>query len=273
MKKLVLILFCAILITSLIAAESINIEFPNGNEFESGQPITFKVTLYNDAGTPINGQINVLVEDSEKRIIIQKEVNSREVASFELGNSANSGQGIITASYGDIKAIEFFDIGEKELASFILDGNNLKVTNIGNTLYSRTITITIGNTIGTKTPNLGIGEPITYRLVAPDGVYNIKVSDGKTTLTKGNIQLTGTGNAIGALEPTSRAPLTGGVSPDEKSSEITLLSYVKNNSFVYVFVVIIFCAMILVAIERNYRNKTQVNVAVKNKVVSKSRLK
>lgn len=45
MKKLLLILVLSAFILNLTSAQSLDIEFPQGNEFEPGTPITFKVTL------------------------------------------------------------------------------------------------------------------------------------------------------------------------------------------------------------------------------------
>ncbi|MBI3623068.1 hypothetical protein HY212_03235 [Candidatus Pacearchaeota archaeon] len=256
MKKLALFLFCLVLL-SLVSAKSINIDFPNGNEFEAGTPITFKATLYDDQGKPMDGNILVTIEDFEKKISIEKTVLSKEVVTLDLGDKATSGQGVINAQYQDIKAISFFDIGSKELARFDLEGSTLTVTNIGNTKYSRTITIKIGETIGTKQPNLEPGEKISYRLVAPDGTYNIVVNDGKESLVRGSVPLSGTGQAIGAIDNSGagRSPVTGGISPSQNSDD-AVLSYLKNNTFVYVFILVIFGAMILIAIERQYRKKS-----------------
>ncbi len=256
MKKILttlLILPLMLVIFPTISAISVDIEFPNGDSFEAGDPITFKATIYDDSSMPIDGFIEITIQDSEKRIS-KAEVNSKEVSTVEL-QSASSGQGIITASYEDAKAIAFFEIGRDEQAKFELDGNTLIVTNIGNTPYSRTISITIGSTTGTQTPNLEIGEKTSYRLIAPEGVYNIRVTDGKTSLIRSSVKLTGTGNVIGAIDDSSsrRSGITGTVSPNE--GNIALLSYIQDNKFVYVFIAVIFGAMILIAIERRYKRK------------------
>jgi hypothetical protein len=254
MKKAFLSFAFMILFSSMIAAYSLDISFPNTNEFSSTDPITFKVTIYDDAKNQVDGQVAIEIQDSEKRIT-KTTVNSKELSSVKLVKDASSGQGIIKATYENTNTIEFFEIGREEKATFELEGTNLIVTNIGNTPYSRTISITIGETTGTQTPNLEIGQKISYRLIAPEGVYNIKVTDGDTSLIRGGISLTGTGNVIGAIDnsPATRSGITGGVSPEEGSTAI--LSYIKDNKFIYVFVAVIFGAMILVAIERNYKRK------------------
>ncbi len=239
-----------ILTASLISANSITIEFPNGKEISAGDPINFKATLYDNSGNPIDGQIVISIEDSAKKIT-QVTVSSKQIATVKLGE-ASSGQAIIRATNDNTEAIEFFSIGRKELASFDLQGETLVVKNVGNTPYTRTIKITIGETTGTQTPNLGIGESASYRLVAPEGVYNLKVTDGETSLIRSDVKLTGTGNVIGAVDNSASkaAGITGGVSPQ---SDIAWLSYVKSNKFVYVFIAVVFAATILIAVERRYK--------------------
>lgn len=254
MKKTIILLFVVFLLSSLVAAESLNIEFPSGNEFEAGNPLTFKVTLYDNSGNPIDGQINIIIEDATKRATT-KTISSKEITSIELGEKTSSGQGTITATYNEIETIAFFEIGRKEIASFELKENKLIVTNIGNAPYTKTIKITIGNTEGTQEPNLDIGESISYRLIAPEGVYNIKVTDGKTSLIRSEIKLTG--QAIGAIDdtPSGRTGITGGVSPDQ-NSDIALISYIQKNKFVYVFIGVIFAAVILIGVERRYKKNS-----------------
>ncbi len=236
---------------SLVSANSITIEFPNGKEISAGNPINFKATLYDNSGNPIDGQVDITIQDSAKRIT-KSAVSSTQIATIRL-DEASSGQAIIRATNGNTEAIEFFNIGRKELVSFELQGETLVVKNIGNTPYTRTIKITIGETTGTQTPNLGIGESASYRLVAPEGVYNLRVTDGETSLIRSDVQLTGTGNVIGAVDDSAskRTGITGGISPDQDG--IAWFSYLKSNKFVYVFIAVIFAATILIAVERRYK--------------------
>ena len=256
MKNYLIFIPSTILLISLVNAETINIEFPQPNGFEAGAPIIFKVTLYDDNGNPLNGQISVTIEDFQKKVIIEKTVSSGEIVTIDLGDKASSGQGMITAKAQNTETFDLFEIGVQEKVIFEIENNILKVTNIGNTQYSKVIKITIGNTEGIQQPNLDPGKFTTYRLVAPDGNYNVKVTDGTTTLTRGDVSLTGTGQAIGAINeaPSLRAGITGVTSPDEES-DVALLSYLKRNQFVYVFIAVVFAAVILIGVERYYKGK------------------
>ena len=65
----------------------------------------------------------------------------------------------------------------------------------------------------------------------------------------------GTGKAVGVLDESisQRSGITGGISPDEEDEQ--LLNYLRNNSFIYIFILVIFGAMILLAVERRFRRK------------------
>jgi hypothetical protein len=235
---------------------------PEDKIFESKEVIQLRVTLYDSSNKLINDEISVILKDVEGTKIKEITIRSNNFEQIELTGEAVSGEGKIIVKYKDSEVRESFFIKEKKLAKFDLQEDKLIITNIGNTEYDNTIYITIGETTGTKTPKIDIGESVSYRLVAPEGVYNIKVGDGVSTpLEIGGVRLTGkglTGKTIGILdeEASKRSPVTGGISPEEDSDE-ALLSYIRDSKFVYVFVLVILGAMILLAIEKRYRKKAQ----------------
>ena len=256
MKKSSIFIILLFLIP-LIAAQNYKMDISTSKEtFNAGENITIKVVLYDSQNKLINDNVNVILEDAEKKVKIEKTIISNYFVDVELPPGASHGQGTIIAKYKEEELKGTFLIEAEELVRFEIDGEKLIITNIGNTQYSRTIQITIGDVTGIKNPKLKIGEKISYRLVAPEGTYNIRVSDGKTTKNYNNVMLTGTGNVVGAIDESAsqRTGITGGISPDE---EMSFLSYVKDSKFIYVFILVIFGAMILIAIERKYRKKAR----------------
>jgi len=257
LKKGLFCLFCLLFLVSFISAQTYKLEIsPTKDIFESGEEISFKVTLLDAQNNPLKDQVSIVIEDAEKNIKIEKSVSSNEIININTGERTSYGQGTITAEYKEEKAIGIFNININELAKFDLSKDQLTITNIGNTQYTRTVQIIIGTTTGTQYPKLAPRESISYKLVAPEGNYQIKVSDGKTTETWGNIPLSGTGQVIGAIDQTQkdRNSITGGIRPGEED-EMGIMGYMKNNKFTYVFVFMIFGAMILLAIEKRYRKK------------------
>lgn len=259
-KKTLIISAFLILILPLALAAEYNMEISTSKTvFAAGENVILKITLLDSQNNPVNENVFVILEDAEKRIKVEKEITANEFVEIKIPEGASYGQGKITAKYQNLEVAGSFIIEISELAKFEINGDALTITNIGNTRYTKTVQITIGETTGIKEPKLDIGKSISYRLIAPEGVYNIKVTDGnpQTAISQGNVHLTGTGNVIGAIDetPSERSPLTGGIRPEDNQDE-SLLGYMKNNGrFVYTFIVVIFGAMILLAIERRYRKK------------------
>ncbi|MBU4069645.1 MAG: hypothetical protein KJ646_01560 [Nanoarchaeota archaeon] len=255
-KKNLIFLFCLVFLSAIVMAQDYKLEISTTQDsFKAEENITFKVTVYDSQNNPVYDEIQIMIEDAEKKVKVEKIISSNELMEIGL-KGASYGQGKITATYKDSTATGFFNIEINELVKFEIQGEKLIITNIGNTKYTKTVQIIIGETTGIiKEPKLNIGESVSYILIAPEGTYNIKVSDGKTSINQGEIKLTGTGKVIGALDEraSSGAGITG-ISP-EADSETELLGYVKKSKFIYVFVLTIFGAMILLAIERRYRRK------------------
>jgi len=247
-----------IFLTSLVSAQNYKIELstiPEDKIFSGGKTIQIKVTLHDSKNKPISDDVKIILEDLRGQIIEEKTIKSNIFEEITIKENIISGEGKMIAEYKGTQIIDRFFITKNEEVKFEIQGEKLIITNIGNTKYDEEIYITIGTTTEKKSPDISVGESIYYRLVAPKGVYNVKVTDKETTLTRGNIQLTGTGQVIGALDDrtSQRSGITGTISPEEKKG---LISYVRNNKFTYIFVLVIFGAMILLAIEKRYRKKT-----------------
>ena len=252
----IILIFCL----SIIAAQDYKVEVsPTQEAFGAGENITLKLSLLDSGNNPINDDVLVTIKNTDYARVIKKTLPSNTLVEVELEEGGTSGFWTIEAVYNEIKTTSFFMVETNELAKFKLVGETLTVTNIGNSDYTKTIQIIIGDTIGTRNPNLKVGESISYKLVAPDGLYNVKITDGLTTLHRKEVKLAGTGQAIGALDEraSQRSPLTGGISPDEED-DMALLSYMKKSQFVYVFIFVIIGAFILLAIERKYLKKENI---------------
>jgi len=259
-KKALIFLTLLIFLAPLLIAEDYNLEISTSKTiFAAGENIMVKVTLLDSANNPTNDNVLIILEDAERNIKVEKQIITNEFVEIEIPAGASHGQGKITAKYQDLEVTGSFTIEISELSKFEIIEDKLIITNIGNTRYTKTIQITIGETTGIKEPKLDAGESISYRLIAPEGIYTIFVSDGnpETAITQGGVRLTGTGNVVGAIDetPAGRSGITGGIRPGEED-ETNILSYMKHNGkFIYTFILVIFGAMILLAIERRYRRK------------------
>jgi len=133
-----------------------------------------------------------------------------------------------------------------------LKNSTLTIINTGNIKYSKAVQVVIGDTISTKQVDLDVGERISFRLIAPEGTYNIKVTDGKVTFTKSDVALTG--KVVGVLDnrDTTTSPLTSGVKGEQSPYEDESAQG-RNKSFIYIFLLVLVGAAILLTIERRFK--------------------
>lgn len=256
-KKLGVMLFGIILLSSMIIAQDYKLDVSTNKEtYSAGENVTISVYLLDSNNNPIEDNVDLTITNAEKTKEIKKTIQANKFQEIDLGIDAGFGYWEIVADYEDSQGKALFIVEVKEEVKFELKDGNLIVTNTGNTPYTKTIQIVIGETIGARTPSLAVGESIKYKLVAPEGVYDIKVTDGKTTIEKNSVGLTGTGNAIGAIDESekSKGAITGGISPSEENDQ-AFLSYIGKSKSIYIFIVAIFGAMILIAIERRTLRK------------------
>ena len=259
-KRSLVFLFLIVFLLSFVVAQEYKIEVTTTQEsFEAGEPITLKISLLDSDNNPVYEKVNLILKDSSKNKIEQI-VNSNELVSINF-EQATFGQGIITATYQNSTSTGIFFINANENIEFELGENLLTITNTGNTKYTKSFQIVIGDYIGeTQDFNLEVGESRSFTLVAPEGTYILKVIiDSEVLFSKNDVPLTSkglTGEAIGAIDESAsqRSGLTGGISPDEESHE-AILGYLKDSKLTYIFVLVIFGTMILLAIERKYRKK------------------
>ncbi len=259
--KKVLMLTLTIVFLSLITAENYKIDISLAKEtFEADENINFIINLYDENDNLLEDNIFVVLESINKEERVEQDFISKKLSNINLGKDAPAGEWRITAEYQNAKATESFFIKADEKLNISIENNILKIKNIGNIKYEKEIEIKIGSESTKKNIGLNPEEEIKYRLIAPEGNYVIKIiSDGNSIYSKENIQLTGeglTGEAIGVIDESAsqRNSITGGISPEE-DSDSAMISYIKNSKFTYVFIMVIFGAMILLAIERRSRKK------------------
>jgi len=228
MKKIGLLLLIVLSLSSVLAQVS-KIEISlDKNEFSPNENISYRIFTYDSDNKLIQKKVNIEFSNAYSSVK-SLEVNSNEKNIFSLGSDASVGYWKIIASIEGKTTQEIFSVKKIEQASFEIVDNSLIIKNTGNTPYKKNIQIIIGDTILTKESYLDVGEIKKIKLVAPEGTYNIKVSDGEVTISKNNIVLTG--NFIGAL--------------DEQSS-----SALNRYPLVWIFLVMLFALFILLTLRK-----------------------
>lgn len=195
--SLFLLLFFSL---GFISAEiSIDVSIAQKDPVSVGDKLQFEVRLI-DGTTPISDNVDVYFSDALGNKNLKSTVKSNENNFFLIATDFPSGLWNVKAVYKDKQVERSFSVAEKSSVEFLIEGTNLIIRNTGNVRYTKPIELTIGSEKQTKTLNLKVGEEKQWKLVAPDGNYNIVVTDGEKTLRKENVQLLGTGNVIGAID-------------------------------------------------------------------------
>ena len=254
-KKEVLLFISLIFLSALVLAQEAKIEVTSIKDaYNPNENISLRISLLDTQNKPIDSQVQVLLEDVEHKSSLETTLMTNRIEEISLPENAPSGFWNVIVTYENQEARTSFLIQSNEEVKFSIDGDVLIITNTGNTRYEKDVQIIIGETVGLKRPSLDIGESTSFRLIAPEGTYNVRVTDGTSSITKGGVSLTG--EAIGILDDRigQRTPITGG-GPEQLST--SSYAFIKQNPFVYVFVLAVVGATILLAIERHYRKKAK----------------
>ena len=231
-----------------LAETSIDISGLKSEPYKLGENINFKIILLEDGNLP-EKPVNLKIADALNRREITNELSSNVDQIINIENNFPSGIWTITATFKDHTIDRTFTISENTEIEFIIEDDNLIIRNKGNTRYTKTIQITIGDNVNSYAQNIGVGKEKILKLISPEGFYDIKVTDGETTISRQNIQLYGTGNVIGAID-SELVCYTGFANlADPENVQNSSASAKKFPSTIIFIIAVVFLA-ILVFIER-----------------------
>jgi hypothetical protein len=173
-----------------------SLEISIQEEITPGEDLEFKAILYDQAEKTIDGkQVSLTLTDSkgEKNLDILSSTGDSNY--YKVRKNTPIGYMNITAKSLEIITEKQIYVNKNEEASFNLINETLVIQNIGNTPYNKFVKINIGNHSEIKSLNLSLGQLVEFRLEAPNGQYNISISDGNQEIENHNVLLTG--KAIG----------------------------------------------------------------------------
>jgi len=163
-----------------------------------GENLTFSPIIYDQANDKIQGEVGIKIYDIFDNVVFQKVVKTGEEESIKLETNSSPGYWKIVANSFGIEVKRLFYVEELEKIEFILKNGTLIIKNVGNVPYEKAVQISIGNFVEVKNINLDIGKEKKLRLIAPDGNYDIKITDGTNERVFESVFLTG--NVIGIKE-------------------------------------------------------------------------
>ncbi|MEM4230638.1 MAG: hypothetical protein QXF25_02080 [Candidatus Pacearchaeota archaeon] len=145
-----------------------------------GEKIVYKPIIYDQANDEINDKdVLIKIKNSNSQIISEKIVKSGEEDEVWLEETANPGNWEITANAVGLSATKTFYVAKVEKAEFVIENSSLIVINKGNVVYTKAIEVEINEQKEiVEVGGIEVGKTKKFRLFAPDGTYNVKVTDG-----------------------------------------------------------------------------------------------
>ena len=141
----------------------------NKDFFAPKEIVTLNPKLYDQAADTITDNILLTVTDSQNKKILEKEIPTNEEFNFKLNQFAAPGLWKVSLKSNSLSTENSFNVDTVEDISIDLQGQTLKVKNIGNIQYKNIIQITatdsknIPYSYSVKT-NLAPNQDMTYEL-------------------------------------------------------------------------------------------------------------
>ncbi len=251
--KFLFVLFILAVSVSFVSAQiSLDIRLDK-ESYSAGEEVRFNVLLLED-NLPKSEELVVYFSDVFDKKQMQETVMTNVENTLLIEDDFPSGFWKIETQYQNKSVRRDFSVKEYQDIKFSIYDDRLIIENKGNVVYTKTIQIMIGDKVIPQKLNLRVGGVKEIKLVAPDGNYNIKVTDGENTLTRLNVHLTGTGKVIGAIDQNlaDGSMLGGARDPDEEDKFFSS----DKMPVAFIFVGAIFGLGILLLIEKRLRKKS-----------------
>lgn len=165
----------------------------SGEEAMPGEEFTLGAEIYDQAGVEMVGTVSAKIL-SPKNEEIELAISTGEFQSFDIPINATPGVWKVITSFNLLAEQREFNVLEDPRVEFEFEEDGvLVVRSVGNAKYNGTIEVEIGDEVRELELTMGIGEVRKFSLRAPQGEYEVVVSDGETS---SNQQVLLTGNAI-----------------------------------------------------------------------------
>ncbi len=163
----------------------------NSPILQPGKNLVYMVLLTDQANEDVRQDASISIIHPSGKILEKKLVKAGETLSYTLANNATPGLWKIEAKTQTLQAERTWNTEEVVNVSFSLENNTLILTNTGNTEFKKAVEVSLNGINEIKNIELGLGEKKVYKLIAPDGTYSIKVSEGIEQKDLGSSFLTG----------------------------------------------------------------------------------
>ena len=156
-----------------------------------GEDAVYIIILTDQAGEDAKQYTDFQIIDSKGKQFFQNRIKSGEINSLTIPKNASPGSWKSIVIYSGLKEEKALNVEVKEEVSFNLENQTLTISNVGNIPYTKSLNIDIGGSKIIREIYLEVGETKKLKLLAPDGEYPIRLSDGGEYRNLGEAYLTG----------------------------------------------------------------------------------
>ena len=163
-----------------------------------GESFTVGVKIYDQSGIEMEGAVDVkfVSPDVEEFGMV---VQAGDFGEFDFNSTSMVGIWRVIGSFNGIVEEREFEMGSVQRVDFDFEDSVLTITNVGNVIYNRTISVGIGNESMVLDLDIGLGEVRKFNLKAPNGEYDVVVDDGIDSVNQ-RVLLTGKAISVSDLK-------------------------------------------------------------------------
>ncbi len=169
-----------------------DLEVTPGNEFSVG------AELFDQSGISMEGVVYLNLVSPEG-ISEEFSVASGEIIDINFPYNASPGNWNVYSFFEEINDVKEFEVLAIQKAEFDFLDSVLIVRSVGNAVYNKTIEVNIGEDTRELVLNIQPGEERRFNLKAPNGEYEVLVSDGDSNVQR-NLLLTGNAVSVSDLK-------------------------------------------------------------------------
>jgi len=199
-----------------------------------GGDFVFGAEIFDQTGEKMDGTLSTIIASPEKKTEISTTISTKEFSKINFLANSTPGEWTIYSYLDSLSDEVNFEMLGIQKAEFYFEGSILIITNVGNIEYNKTLEFSFGDEKKEVFVELGVGETKKYNLNAPDGKYDISITDGDKAIQK-TVLLTGRAISV---------------------DDITNGSIFKNYTFYWIFIILIL-AGVAVYFVMKYKNNTR----------------
>ncbi|MFH0808791.1 MAG: adenylate/guanylate cyclase domain-containing protein [archaeon] len=209
-----------------------------------GENFSIGVEVFDQSGVEMIGLVSLKIL-SPSGEGIEAGINTGEFGELTFDFNSSVGMWKVIAKFNEMVEEREFEMAALQKVEFDLEDSILSITNIGNVLYNKTISVEIGEEILKLELKIDVGEVRKFDVGAPTGEYVVFVSDGESSFSR-QVLLTGNDVSVEGLRE---------------------VSIFKNYSIVWIFLILILGGVGVVLLIKYRRTKTMGKPSVAGKVI------